>query len=141
MNKATRFDAYPLPRVNEALQILRGATYYHGLDLASGYWQTRMRTEDEGKTAFIMQYPPGRTYSWRVMPFCSVNAGATFQRLMDKVLGSEINWKIALVYVHGIIGFGSGFDPSLERLGRVLDKNKKPRGLALCLTRWKTMTT
>ena len=49
LNKATRFDAYPHPRLDEALQILRGATYYHGLDLASGYWQTRMRTEDREK--------------------------------------------------------------------------------------------
>lgn len=122
LNLATKFDAYPLPRIDEALQILRGSTYYHGLDLASGYWQTRMRPEDEEKTAFIMPYPPGGTYSWKVMPFGLVNAGATFQRLMEKVLGSEINWKIALVYVDDIIVFGNGFDQSLERLGRVLDK-------------------
>ncbi len=69
-----------------------------------------------------MPYPPGGTYSWRVMPFGLVNAGATSQGLMEKVLGSEINWKLALVYVDDIIVFGSGFDQSLERLGRVVDK-------------------
>lgn len=52
LNALTRKDAYPLPRMDEILALMRGAEYFSTLDLASGYWQLAVSEEDRVKTAF-----------------------------------------------------------------------------------------
>jgi hypothetical protein len=52
LNEATRKDAYPLPRVDDILDELEDAIFYTHLDLASRFWQVRVRKEDIHKTAF-----------------------------------------------------------------------------------------
>jgi hypothetical protein len=52
LNEVTRKDAYPLPRVDDTLDELKDANFYTHLDLASGFWQVRVRDEDVHKTAF-----------------------------------------------------------------------------------------
>jgi len=54
LNKKTRRDAYPLPRVEEALEALYGAKFFSSLDLAQGYLQCAMEEKDIPKTAFRM---------------------------------------------------------------------------------------
>ena len=53
------------------------------LDAFSGYNQIKMHPRDEGKTTFMTETC---SYCYKVMPFGLKNAGATYQRLMDKVL-------------------------------------------------------
>ena len=77
LNAITTKDAYPLPRVDETVHSLGGATYFSTLDLASGYWQVEVREEDKEKTAFTS--PQGH-FEFQVMPFGLCNAPATFQR-------------------------------------------------------------
>jgi hypothetical protein len=43
LNEVTRKDAYPLPRVDDTLDELKDANFYTHLDLASGFWQVRVR--------------------------------------------------------------------------------------------------
>ena len=57
LNEVTRKDAYPLPRVDDTLDELKDANFYTHLDLASGFWQVRVRDKDIHKTAF--QTPDG----------------------------------------------------------------------------------
>ena len=38
INEVTRKDAYPIPRIDETLDTLAGATLFSTLDLKSGYW-------------------------------------------------------------------------------------------------------
>ena len=52
LNKQTRIDQYPLPRINDALDSLNGAQYFTTLELASGYWQLCVNEENIAKTAF-----------------------------------------------------------------------------------------
>ena len=52
VNAVTRKDVYPLPRIDETLDTLGGASYFTTLDLASGYWQVPLKEEDKHKTAF-----------------------------------------------------------------------------------------
>ena len=52
LNAITKKDVYPLPRIDDALDCLHGASYFTSLDLRSGYWQISVDERDREKTAF-----------------------------------------------------------------------------------------
>ena len=116
VNSVTRKDAYPLPRVDDTLDTLAGSRLFTTLDLASGYWQVEVAEEDQPKTAFTT---PEGLFQFRVMPFGLCNAPATFQRLMDRVLGG-LKWSSCLVYLDDIIIVGTSFSEHLRNLAGVL---------------------
>ena len=76
-------EAYPFPHIEDSLNTLGGAWFFCGFDLANGYWQVKMDATDQEKTGFFTQ---GGLYEFRMMPFGLVNAPATFERLMERVL-------------------------------------------------------
>eukprot|EP00731_Ephydatia_muelleri_P028964 Em0020g608a len=118
VNSVTRKDAYPLPRVDDTLDTLAGSRLFTTLDLASGYWQVEVAEEDQPKTAFTT---PEGLFQFRVMPFGLCNAPATFQRLMDRVLGG-LKWSSCLVYLDDIIIVGTSFSEHLRNLAGVLQR-------------------
>ena len=83
LNQSTRFDSYPMPKVNDLLDSLTQATYLSTLDLAKGYWKVSMSEEDQAKTDFVS---PIGLFQFTVMPLELSGAPATFQRLMDQML-------------------------------------------------------
>uniref|UniRef100_H3G5E5 Reverse transcriptase domain-containing protein n=1 Tax=Phytophthora ramorum TaxID=164328 RepID=H3G5E5_PHYRM len=83
LNKITKKDVYPLPRIDETLEALGGALLFTTLDLRAGYWQIRMAAADRDKTAFTTKRG---LYRFIRMPFGLMNAPSTFQRLMNGVL-------------------------------------------------------
>jgi hypothetical protein len=87
LNRKTRRDAYPLPRIDEALESLKGARFFSSMDLASGYLQCAMEEADIPKTAF--RAGGGGLFEFTKMPFGLCNAPATFQRLMELCLGDK----------------------------------------------------
>lgn len=116
LNKVTRKDVYPLPRIDDALDCLQGAEYFSSLDLRSGYWQVPMAECDRPKTAFVT---PDGLYEFTVMPFGLCNAPATFERMMDNILRG-LKWNICLCYLDDIVVFSSDFSTHLSRLHQVL---------------------
>ena len=52
LNSYSTRDAFPLPRMKEALEALGQAKYFSTLDLTSGYWQVEVAEHDKHKTAF-----------------------------------------------------------------------------------------
>ncbi|XP_072071625.1 uncharacterized protein [Arachis hypogaea] len=69
------------------------------MDAYSGYNQILMHPEDQSKTEFITEH--GNFY-YRVMPFGLKNAGATYQRLMDKVFRHQIGQNME-IYVDDMV--------------------------------------
>ncbi|XP_057725573.1 uncharacterized protein LOC130941176 [Arachis stenosperma] len=69
------------------------------MDAYSGYNQILMHPSDQEKTAFITEYG---NYCYNVMPFGLKNAGATYQRLMNRVFEKQIGRNIE-VYVDDMV--------------------------------------
>eukprot|EP00731_Ephydatia_muelleri_P005611 Em0002g1787a len=115
LNEVTRKDAYPLPRIDDTLEMLSESQLFSTLDLASGYWQVELEEEDRAKTAFCTNEG---LFEFKVMPFGLCNAPATFQRLMDVVL-SGLQWTSCLVYLDDIIVMGRTFEEHLSNLDSV----------------------
>lgn len=118
LNAVTHKDAYPLPRIEESLTGLKKARWYSTLDLASGYWQVAMDPQDRQKTAFTT---PMGLYEFDRMPFGLCNAPATFQRLMQRCLGSMVH-DFLLIYLDDVVVFSPDFDSHLHHLEQVFRK-------------------
>ena len=80
-NIATVKDAYPLPRIDDALDMVAVKQWFSTLDLASGYWQVSLSQEARIKTAVATH---SGLFQFKVMPFGLCNAPATFERLMER---------------------------------------------------------
>lgn len=119
LNAKTHKDAYPLPRIEEALESLKGATHFCSLDLAHGYYQIPMVERDIPKTAF--RVGTGGLYEFTRMPFGVCNGPATFMRMMDKIFGDE-NFLSLLIYLDDILIPASSFEQMIERLDMVLGR-------------------
>ena len=118
LNDATIKDAYPLPRIDDTLDMLAGKQWFSTLDLASGYWQVSLSREARAKTAFATH---SGLFQFRVMPFGLCNAPANFERLMDRVL-QGLRWSRCLVYLDDIISFGGTFDGALSNLTLIFER-------------------
>ena len=121
LNAKTRKDAYPLPRIEEALDALNGAKYFCSLDLAHGFHQLPVASEDIEKTAF--RVGTGGLYDYLRMPFELTGSPGTFMRLMDKIFGDQ-KFQTILTYLDDILVFGRDFNETLERLEMVLSRLK-----------------
>lgn len=130
LNRKTVKDHYPLPRIEDQLDLLAGHEYFITLDLASGYYQIPIAEESISKTAFVT---PDGQFEYLRMPFGLVNAPSVFQRTMNKIL-ADAKVKYAIVYMDDILIPAHNFQEGLERLTEVLDLLRKG-GLTLKLSK------
>lgn len=116
VNNVTCSDRFPLPLISSIVQKVGQAGIWTTLDLASGYWQMRVASEDRPKTSFIT---PFGTFCYKVMPFGLKNAPASFQRLMNKVLSSCIG-EFCEVYLDDIVVYSRDIQEHITHLEKVL---------------------
>ena len=77
LNDVTVKDCYPLPLLQDCIDVLEGCRYFTTLDMASGYYQLEVAEVDRDNTAYVTTYG---LFSFRRMSFGLCNAPATFSR-------------------------------------------------------------
>ncbi|XP_044843600.1 uncharacterized protein LOC123349509, partial [Mauremys mutica] len=115
VNAISRFDAYPMPRVDELLGRLGEAQFITTLDLSKGYWQIPLDEASKEKTAFAT---PSGLYQFNRMPFGLHGAPATFQRLMDHLLRPHQEY--AAAYLDDVVIYSRHWEDHLNRVAAVL---------------------
>lgn len=121
LNKVTERDAYPLPYVSATLDRLRDARYLSSLDIKSAYFQVPLTESSRSLTAFTV--PNRGLYQFRRLPMGLANSPATFQRLIDRVLGADLE-PYVFCYLDDIIIITQTFDKHLEILKEVFRRLK-----------------
>ena len=99
LNKIIIKNKYPLPKIDDLMDQLRGALVYSKIDLKSGYHQIRVKAEDIQKTAFKTRYDH---YEYLVMPFGVTNAPAIFMDYMNRIF-HELLDKFVVVFIDDIL--------------------------------------
>jgi ribonuclease HI len=99
LNKACTKDPFALPRIDQVIDSTAGCELLSFLDAYSGYHQIKLDPADRLKTAFIT---PFGAFCYITMTFGLRNAGATFQRCMQKCLLPQLG-RNAHVYVDDIV--------------------------------------
>jgi hypothetical protein len=125
LNAVTKKIRQPLPRIDELLDRLRGATCFSSLDLASGYWQVPVKEEHRHLTAFQAD---GELWEWTVMPFGLCGAPATFQKMMQKILAPYRDF--TAVYLDDILVFSATPEQHTEHLALVMEALEKANLMA-----------
>ena len=99
INRACPKDSYPLPRINLIVDATAGHELLSFIDAFSGYNQISMDPDDQENTSFVTGQG---TNCYKVMPFGLKNAGATYQRLVNKMIQKQIRASIE-VYVDDML--------------------------------------
>lgn len=117
LNKVSQRDAYPLPYVSSTLDKLRDARFLSTLDIKSAYWQIPVAESSRPLTAFTV--PNRGLFQFRRMPFGLHNAPATWQRLIDRVIGIDLE-PFVFTYLDDVIICTNTFEKHIEVLQEVL---------------------
>jgi hypothetical protein len=118
LNEVTIKNKYPLPRIEDLFDQLRGASVFSKIDLRSGYHQLRIRPSDIPKTAFITKY---ELYEFTVMSFGLTNAPAYFMYLMNSVFMNYLD-KFVVVFIDDILIYSQNEQEHEEDLRKVLNR-------------------
>jgi hypothetical protein len=118
LNDVTIKNKYPLPRIDDLVDQMRGARVFSKIDLRSGYHQMKIRPSHIPKTAFSTRYG---LYEFTVMSFGLTNAPAYFMNLMNKVFMEYLN-KFIVVFIDDILIYSKNDTEHEEHLRMVLQK-------------------
>ncbi|GJU28513.1 putative reverse transcriptase domain-containing protein [Tanacetum coccineum] len=123
LNKLTVKNHYPLPRIDDLFNQLKGSRYFSKIDLRLGYHQLRVHEDDIPKTAFRTRYGH---FEFTVMPFGLTNAPAVFMDLMNRVCKPYLD-KFVIVFIDDILIYSKTKEDHEVHLRLVLEllRNEK----------------
>lgn len=116
VNHVTKPDSFPIPRVEDCVDQVGSAKYVSKFDLLKGYWQAPLSERAREIAAFIT---PAGLYESKVMPFGLRNAPATFQRLMNMVVG---DLEGCSVYLDDVVIYSDNWKNHLDRIEKLFDR-------------------
>ncbi|KAA0051482.1 putative retrotransposon protein, identical [Cucumis melo var. makuwa] len=125
LNKVTIRNKYPLPRIDDLFDQLRGAALFSKIDLKSGYPQLKVRESNIANTAFRMRYGH---YEFRVIPFGLTNAPAVFMDLMNRIFHRYLD-QFVIVFIDDILVYSVDRESHEEHLRIVLQT--LPKGVSV----------
>ena len=123
INKLTIRNVYPLPYIDQLFDQLVNAKYFSKIDLRTGYWQIRLDSEDQEKTAFRVRYG---SYEFTVLPMGITNAVETFQTLMQHLFMKYLD-KFIIIYLDDLVIYSNNFEDHIIHLQivfQILRENK-----------------
>ena len=106
INNNTVVYWYPLPRIDDIIDLLGGSMVYSKLDLATGYHQLAIEPIHTYGTAFLNWWGP---YKYVVLPFGLCNTPSTFKRLMNHVFCYKLN-DFVTIYYNDILFFSASIE-------------------------------
>ena len=118
LNKVAIKNKYPLPRIDDLFDQLRGASVFLKIDLRSRYHQLRIKEGDIPKTAFRSQYDH---YEFTVMSFDLTNAPAAFMDLMNSVFKDFLD-TFVIVFIDDILVYSKTDGEHEAHLRQVLSR-------------------
>jgi hypothetical protein len=118
LNEVTIKNKYPLPRIEDLFDQLRGASVFSKIDLRSGFHQLRIRPSDIPKTTFITKYG---LYEFTVMSFGLMNAPSYFMYLMNSVFMDYLD-QFVVVFIDDILVYSQNEQEHEENLRKVLQR-------------------
>ena len=95
LNKAYPKDPFPIPQIDQLVDVTVGHPRMNFLDAFQEYHQIPLVLDDQEKTTFVT---PVGNYHYKVMPFGLKNAGSTYQQMMIKMFEPQLGWSIE-VYI------------------------------------------
>ena len=131
LNKLTVKNKYPLPRIDDLFDQLKGASIFSKIDLRSGYHQLKIKDADVHKTAFRTRYGH---YEFLVMPFGLTNAPAAFMDLMNHVFRPYVD-QFVVVFIDDILVYSKdreSHDTHLRVVLEILRKEQLYAKLSKC---------
>ncbi|GKD53093.1 hypothetical protein Tco_1286480 [Tanacetum coccineum] len=117
LNKLTVKNRYPLPRIDNLFDQLKGSSVYSKIDLRSGYHQLLIKEEDIPITAFRTRYGH---FEFQVMPFGLTNAPAVFMDLMNLVCKPYLD-KFVIVFIDDILVYSKDEEEHGKHLKTILE--------------------
>jgi hypothetical protein len=118
LNDVTVKNKYPLPRIEDLFDQMRGAKVFSKIDLRLGYHQMKIKPSDIPKTAFSTRYG---LYEFTVMSFGLTNALVYFMNLMNKVFMEYLD-RFVVVFIDDILIYSKSESDHEEHLRLVLQK-------------------
>ena len=116
LNKVTVKNKYPLPRIDDLFDQLKGAKIFSKIDLISIYHQVRIKDEDIRKTAFRTRYDH---YEFTMVPFGLSNTPVVFMCLMNGVFMNYLD-KFFIVFLDDILVYSKSEEEHEQHLRMVL---------------------
>ena len=112
LGKVTVFVTFPVPRIDEALSLMRDCDTFSVQDAQSCFWQIQMHPKDQEKTTFVCHLG---TFMFRVMPFGLTGAPASCNRTMTTIFAG-LEGRISFIYMDDLVCYSKGVEEHLRRL-------------------------
>lgn len=121
LNDVTEIQRFPIPVIDEIMEVLDKSRYFTTLDIQSAFHQIMVRESDREYLSFQTNY---RKMQYVRMPFGLTNSPRTWQRGINKVLHDVLGENVA-VYLDDVLGHTPEVEPHRKVLIEIFDRMRK----------------